>query len=99
MVNQKGGVGKTTSAVNLGAYLAWLGKFVLLVDLDPQANATSSLGVDQAKLTKGIYHVLIEPISFRDIILGTNHQGYKIAPSTPDQTTYCAYQTWLPARR
>ena len=84
MVNQKGGVGKTTTAVNLGAYLAWLGKFVLLVDLDPQANATSSLGVDQASLVKGVYHVLIEPMSFRDVIIGTNHQGYKVAPATPD---------------
>lgn len=84
IVNQKGGVGKTTTAVNLGAYLAWLGKFVLLVDLDPQANATSGLGIDHSKLTQGVYHSLIEPISFREIILGTHHQGYKLAPATPD---------------
>jgi chromosome partitioning protein len=84
IVNQKGGVGKTTTAVNLGAYLAFLGKFVLLVDIDPQANATSGLGIDHTQLTKGVYHSLIQPISFREIILGTNHEGYKVAPATSD---------------
>jgi len=84
IVNQKGGVGKTTTAINLGAYLAWLGKFVLLVDADPQANATSSLGLNPNQLDKGVYHALVEPISFREIIKGTSHQGYKIAPATPD---------------
>lgn len=84
IVNQKGGVGKTTTAVNLGAYLAWLGKFVLIVDIDPQANATSSLGVDHANLAKGVYHALIEPVSMREVIVGTSHQGYKVAPSTQD---------------
>ena len=84
IVNQKGGVGKTTTAINLGAYLAWLGKFVLLVDADPQANATSGLGIDPNKLDRGIYHTLIEPTPFREIIKGTGQQGYKVAPSTPD---------------
>ena len=84
IVNQKGGVGKTTTAVNLGAYLAWLGRFVLIVDLDPQANASSGLGLDVSKLVRGTYNSLVEPVSFRDIITNTSHEGYKIAPSTPD---------------
>jgi chromosome partitioning protein len=84
VVNQKGGVGKTTTAINLGAYLSWLGKFVLLVDLDPQANATASLGLDHINLDLGVYHALIDGVSFRQIIRNTNHQGYKIAPATQD---------------
>ncbi|MEK7178039.1 MAG: AAA family ATPase, partial [Patescibacteria group bacterium] len=64
VVNAKGGVGKSTTAVNLGAYLTALGKYVLLVDLDPQANATVGLGIDWRKLDKHLYHSLtdfIEP--------------------------------------
>ena len=84
IVNQKGGVGKTTTAINLGAYLAWLGKFVLLVDIDPQANATSGLGIEHGKLEKSVYHTLVEPLSLREIILGTSHTGYKVAPASAD---------------
>lgn len=85
VVNQKGGVGKTTTAINLGAYLAWLGNFVLLVDLDPQANATSALGIDQKNLEKSIYHGLIDPdLPFRQIIQPSNHQGYKVIPASAD---------------
>lgn len=84
IVNQKGGVGKTTTAVNLGAYLAWLGKFVLLVDLDPQANASSALGINHQTVTKGVYHGLSDDVSFRDVVQGTGHQGYKIAPASAD---------------
>lgn len=82
LVNQKGGVGKTTTAVNLGAYLAALGKFVLLVDVDPQANATSGLGIDHRSLEKGIYDTLIGQASLRDIIRNTSHEGYRLAPAT-----------------
>lgn len=82
VVNQKGGVGKTTTAVNLGSYLAALGKFVLLVDLDPQANATSGLGVDHRELDQGIYEVLVGEASMREVIIPTNQDGYKVAPST-----------------
>ena len=82
IINQKGGVAKTTTALNLSAYLARLGKFVLLVDIDPQANATSGLGIDHNNLEKGIYEAIINKLSFKDVIIETEHQGYKIAPAT-----------------
>jgi len=82
VVNQKGGVGKTTTAVNLSAYLAHLGKQVLLIDVDPQANATSGLGIDLRNLEFGTYEALIGEKSFREIIKRTMQSGFKIAPAT-----------------
>ena len=82
VVNQKGGVGKTTTALNLGAYLATSGQRVLLIDLDPQANATSGLGVDHQGLTKGIYEVLVSPTTLNEVIVKTNIEGYDLAPAT-----------------
>ena len=81
VVNQKGGVGKTTTSINLSAYLSQLGKFVLLVDLDPQSNATSGLGVSK-ELDRGVYEVLAGPYDFKDILVDTQHNYYKLAPST-----------------
>lgn len=81
--NQKGGVGKTTSAVNLGAYLAAAGQRVLLVDIDPQANATSSLGVDKHQLQRSIYDVLINGVPLSDVIQLTHLVRLDLAPSAP----------------
>ncbi len=82
VVNQKGGVGKTTTSVNLAVYLAALGKFVLMVDLDPQANATSGLGISHSQLEKGIYEVLGGSHAFKDVVLNTAQTGLRIAPAT-----------------
>lgn len=82
IVNQKGGVGKTTTAVNLSAYLANLGKQILLVDLDPQANATSGLGLDHRNLEAGIYEALLGAKPAPEVIKRTVQSGLKIAPAT-----------------
>jgi len=82
IVNQKGGVGKTTTAVNLGAYLAYLGKQVLLIDIDPQANATSGIGIDHKNLEHGLYEAIIGQKPIYEIVKHTLQERFKIAPST-----------------
>lgn len=81
VVNQKGGVGKTTTAVNLATYLSHHNKRVLLVDLDPQANASSGLGIDFKSLERGIYEVIAGPYALADILQPTAHSGLHIAPA------------------
>ncbi|MEI8360666.1 MAG: AAA family ATPase [bacterium] len=82
VVNQKGGVGKTTTAVNLGAFLAHLGKEVLLVDIDPQANATSGLGIEHRDLEHGVYEALVGQKTMVDIIKRTMQDRFRVAPAT-----------------
>jgi len=83
LVNQKGGVGKTTTAINLSAYLAAFGQRVLLVDLDPQANATSCLGVDKRTVESGTYEALLELAPAQKSILTTPELKISLLPSSP----------------
>ena len=82
VVNQKGGVGKTTTAVNLTAALTELGKRVLMCDFDPQANATSGLGVDKRNLQKSVYDVILDEVPAADVIVQTPFGD--VLPATAD---------------
>lgn len=84
--NQKGGTGKTTSAINLAAYLALAGKKTLLIDLDPQANATSGIGINKHNVQKSTYHVLLEELEIKDILHPTAINALFLAPSNLDLT-------------
>lgn len=83
LVNQKGGVGKTTTAINIGAYLASFEQRVLLIDIDPQANATSSLGVDKNVIRGGTYEVLLDSADISQHILHNPRLKVSLLPSSP----------------
>ena len=87
VVNQKGGVGKTTTAVNLAAYLAADGQRVLLIDMDPQGNATSGLGAREAET--GLYEALGEPARAAEYTRPSTQEGLDVLPATPDLSGAC----------
>ncbi len=82
ITNQKGGVGKTTTAVNLGACLAQAGKRVLIVDIDPQGNATSGLGINRTDLEHSIYDVLINGVGIQEVIIQAGVDNLFVVPAT-----------------
>jgi chromosome partitioning protein len=84
LANQKGGVGKSTTAVNLSAALAFQGQRILVVDLDPQGNATSGVGIDRADLSASMYHVLLGDTTLDEVVEPTSVRDLFVAPATID---------------
>ncbi len=84
IANQKGGVGKTTTAINLGACMAAAGRRALLIDMDPQGNATSGVGIDRNSIEHSVYEALMGEVPLDEVILSTSVDRLDIAPSTRD---------------
>ena len=82
LVNQKGGVGKTTTSINLSASLAMLGKKILLIDLDPQGNATTGVGINKGDITSSVYDLLRGSASVSEVIIKTDFKNLDIMPAT-----------------
>ena len=82
LVNQKGGVGKTTTSINLSSSLAMLGKRVLLIDLDPQGNTTTGIGINKGEIERSIYDVLTGDSTIEDAIVKTKYDGLYVLPSS-----------------
>ena len=80
--NQKGGVGKTTTVVNLAAYLALFGTRTLVIDLDPQGNATSGLGIDRRSVERSSYEALVDRVPMSELIIDTPVAGLELVPSS-----------------
>jgi chromosome partitioning protein len=84
IANQKGGVGKTTTAINVGTALAATGMRVLLIDLDPQGNASTGLGIGRAERERSSYDLLVSDVTLEDVVIGTRVPGLDIIPATQD---------------
>ena len=82
LVNQKGGVGKTTTSINLSASLAVLGKKVLLIDLDPQGNTTTGVGINKGEIEKSVYDVLIGECPITEAMIKTKYKNLYVLPAT-----------------